>query len=102
MRAAEGSHDILLALGRENRLEAQLGHTLFPSRLAVRRVGPLTAEERSSSLRVPGTALVLPDPSGTGLEQRFAHGTERLTRHEDDELAVQLSVSICAFCSFPL
>ena len=27
---------------------------------------------------------------------------ERLAWNEDDELAVQLSVSICAFCSLPL
>src|SRR5215210_6314785 len=102
MSTAEGGDDILLAVGRENRLETKLGHTLLPTRLAVRRVGPLAAEERAGSLRVPGTAFVLPDPSGAGLEQRFAHGTERLTRNEDDELAVQVAVSICAFCSLPL
>jgi hypothetical protein len=46
--------------------------------------------------------LVLADATGTRLEEGSAHHVESLARHEDDELAVQVSVSICAFCSLPL
>jgi hypothetical protein len=46
--------------------------------------------------------LVLTDAPGTRVEEGAADGVERLTRNEDDEFAVQISVSICAFCSLPL
>jgi hypothetical protein len=46
--------------------------------------------------------LVLTDASGTRLEERVSDGVERLAWYEDDELPVQISVSICAFCSLPL
>jgi hypothetical protein len=46
--------------------------------------------------------LVLADAASARLEEGIAHRVERLARHEDDELAVQVSVSICAFCSLPL
>ena len=42
------------------------------------------------------------DAAGARVEEGIAHRVERLARHEDDELAVQVSVSICAFCSLPL
>ena len=46
--------------------------------------------------------LVLADAPSTCLEEGVADSVERFTRNEDDELAVQISVSICAFCSLPL
>jgi len=46
--------------------------------------------------------LVLADAPGTRFEECATNSVERLTRNEDDELAVQISVSICAFCSLPL
>ena len=46
--------------------------------------------------------LVLADAPGTRFEEGATNSVERLTRNEDDELAVQISVSICAFCSLPL
>jgi hypothetical protein len=53
-------------------------------------------------LRVPGAALVVADPARTCVEESIAHVGQGLARYEDDELAVQGSVSICAFCSLPL
>jgi hypothetical protein len=46
--------------------------------------------------------LVLADASGARLEEGGAHHVESLARNEDYELAVQVSVSIWAFCSLPL
>ena len=69
-------------------LEAQLRHALLASALAERRIGPLAAEERAGPRRVPGAAFVVADPSGTGGEERLAHGVERLGGDEDDEFAV--------------
>ena len=46
--------------------------------------------------------LVLADAPGARFEEGATNSVERLTRNEDDELAIQISVSICAFCSLPL
>ena len=102
MRRSQRRDHVGLALFRENRLEAQLGNTLLAPGFPDRRARSLPAEKRARPLRVPGAMLVLADAPGTRLEEGAADSVERLTRNEDDELAVQISVSICAFCSLPL
>ena len=102
MRRSQCRDHVCLQLFRENRLEPQLGDTLFAPGFADRRARSLSPEERSRPLRVPGAMLVLADAPGTSLEEGATNSVERLTRNEDDELAVQISVSICAFCSLPL
>ena len=102
MRRSQRRDHVGLSLFRENRLEAQLGNTLLAPGFPDRRARSLPAEERARPLRVPRAMLVLADAPGTRLEEGAADSVERLTRNEDDELAVQISVSICAFCSLPL
>src|SRR6266852_3676012 len=102
MRPAQCCDHVLLSFLWKNRLESQLGDALLAPGLAACRPRSLAAEERARSLRVPGAVLVLADASGARLEEGVAHRVESLARNEDDELAVQVSVSICAFCSLPL
>src|SRR5216683_1998760 len=102
MRLAQRCDHFCLPLLREDGLESQLRDALLAPGLAVRRCRSFTAEECPRSLRVPGAVLVLADASGARLEEGSAHRIESFARHEDDELAVQVSVSICAFCSLPL
>jgi len=102
MRRSKCRDHICLPLFREDRLEPQLGDTLLASGFPDRRARPFPAEEGSCPLRVPRAMLVLADSPGARLEEGGADSVERLTRNEDDELAVQISVSICAFCSLPL
>ena len=94
-------HFVVLVLW-ENGLEPKLGDALLTPRLPACRVRALTTDEGAGSLRVPRTVLVLPDASGARLEEGFAYRVESFARDEDDELAVQISVSICARCSLPL
>ena len=102
MRAPQCGDYFFLQLFREDRLEPQLRNPFLPPGLTQRRLRSLAAEEGAGSLRVPGAALVVADPPGARLEERVADDVERLARYEDDELAVQVPVSICAFCSLPL
>ena len=102
MRRSQCRDHVCLPLFREDRLEPQLSDTLLAPRFPDRRARSLPAEKRARPLRVPGAMLVLADAPGTRLEEGAADGVERLARNEDDELAVQISVSICAFCSLPL
>src|SRR5579862_1951142 len=106
MRAAQRRHDVALAVGREHRLEAELGDTLLHPTLADCRIRALAAEERARALRVPRAPLVVADPSRPRREQRIAHRVQRGGGNEDDELAVQAgagrsALSIWARCSFP-
>jgi len=101
MRRSQRGDHVCLALFREDRLEAQLGNTLLAPGFPDRRTRS-PAEKRARPLRVPRAMLVLADAPGTRFEECAADSVERLTRNEDDELAVQISVSICAFCSLPL
>src|SRR5512146_808264 len=102
MCAPQRGHHFLLPLLWEHGLEPQLGDSLLASRRPDRRICSLAAEERSRPGGVPRAALVVADPARARLEERVAHFFERLARYEDDELAVQISVSICARCSLPL
>ena len=102
MRRSERRDHVRLPLFREDRLEPQFGDALLAPGFPDRRARSLPTEKRARPLRVPGTMLVLADAPGTRLEEGTADSVERLTRNEDDELAVQISVSICAFCSLPL
>ena len=102
MRRSQRGDHVCLALFRKDRLEAQLGHTLLAPGFPDRRTRSLPAEKRARPLRVPRAMLVLADAPGTRFEECAADSVERLTRNEDDELAIQISVSICAFCSLPL
>ena len=102
MRRSQCRDYICLPLFREDRLEPQLGNTLLAPGFPDRRARSLPAEKRARPLRVPRAMLVLADAPGTRVEEGAADGVERLARNEDDELAVQISVSICAFCSLPL
>ena len=102
MRPAQRCDDFLLPFLRKHRLESQFGDALLAPGFAACRSRSLAPEEGPRALRVPGAVLVLTDASGTRLEERVSDGVEGLTRNEDDELAVQISVSICAFCSLPL
>jgi len=101
MRRSQRGDHVCLALFREDRLEAQLGNTLLAPGFPDRRTRS-PAEKRARPLRVPRAMLVLADAPGTRFEECAADSVERLTRNEDDELAIQISVSICAFCSLPL
>ena len=102
MRRSQCRDHVCLALFREDGLEPQLGNTLLAPGFPDRRARSLPAEKGARPLRVPGAMLVLTDASGTRLEERVSDGVERLAWYEDDELPVQISVSICAFCSLPL
>ena len=102
MRRSQCRDHVVLPLLREDRLEPQLSDTLLAPGFPDRRTCSLPAEKRARSLRVPGAPLVVADPARAGLKQRLAHRVECLARDEDDQLAVQISVSICAFCSLPL
>jgi hypothetical protein len=102
MGTPESRNDLVLPLGREHGLEAELGYTLLASGLPRGRVRPFAAEECSRPLGVPATALVVADSSCPRFEERVSDDVERLAWDEDDELPVQVSVSICAFCSLPL
>ena len=102
MRLPQGGNDLVLPVLWEDRLEPQLGNSLLTPGFTDRRARSLPTKKGARPLRVPGAVLVLTDASGTRLEERVSDGVERLTRNEDDELAVQISVSICAFCSLPL
>src|SRR5205085_7196211 len=82
----ESRDHLVVARGREDRLEPELRHALLAAGLADRRRGAFPAEEGAGPLRVPGAALVVADPAGSGLEERRAHPVERLGRNEDDEL----------------
>src|SRR5207244_4120663 len=88
VRAAEGADHLVVAVGRKDRLEAELRHALLAPGRADGGGGPLAAEEGAGSLRVPRAALVVADPAGTGLEHGLTDCVERLGRHEDDELAL--------------
>ena len=101
MRRSQRGDHVCLALFREDRLEAQLGNTLLAPGFPDRRTRS-PAEKRARPLRVPRAMLVLADAPGARFEEGATNSVERLTRNEDDELAVQISVSICAFCSLPL
>ena len=96
VRARERRHDLVLKLGRKNRLEPELGDPLLAARPPHARRRPLAAEERARALRVPGAALVVADPPGPGLEERVAHVVERLPRDEHDELAVHANTASIA------
>ena len=102
MRRSQCRDHLRLQLFGEDRLEPQLGDALLAPGFPDRRARSLPAEERARPLRVPGAMLVLADAPGTRFEEGATNSVERLTRNEDDELAVQISVSICAFCSLPL
>jgi len=102
MRGSQCRDHLCLQLFREDRLEPQLGDALLAPGFPDRRARSLPAEKGARPLRVPGAMLVLTDASGTRLEERVSDGVERLAWYEDDELPVQISVSICAFCSLPL
>jgi hypothetical protein len=102
MRGSQRCDDFLLPFLWKDRLESQLGDALLTPGLAARWPRSFAAEEGSRSLCVPGTVLVVADASGARLEEGVAHRVESLARYEDDELAIQVSVSICAFCSLPL
>ena len=102
MRRSKCRDHICLPLFREDRLEPQLGDALLAPGFPDRRARSLPAEKRARPLRVPRAMLVLADAPGTRFEEGATNSVERLTRNEDDELAVQISVSICAFCSLPL
>ena len=102
MRTPERRDDLVLPLGRKDGLEAQFRHTLLAAGFSRRRFRALSTEECSRALRVPGTAFVVADPTCARFEERVSDGVERLAWDEDDELPVQISVSICAFCSLPL
>ena len=102
MRGAQCCDHFVLLLLREDGLESQLRDALLAPGSPRAGLVPFAAEERARSLRVPGAVLVLADASGARLEEGIAHRVESFARNEDDELAVQISVSICAFCSLPL
>jgi hypothetical protein len=102
MCTAQCCDHFLLPFFWKDCLEPQLRDALLAPGLTVRRTCAFAAEEGPRSLRVPGAVLVLADTSGARLEEGSAHRVESFARHEDDELAVQVSVSICAFCSLPL
>ena len=102
MRRSQCRDHVCLALFREDGLEPQLGNTLLAPGFPDRRARSLPTKKGARPLRVPGAMLVLTDAPGTRVEEGAADGVERLTRNEDDEFAVQISVSICAFCSLPL
>ena len=102
MRRSQCRDHLSLQLFREDRLEPQLGDALLAPGFPDRRARSLPAEKRARPLRVPGAMLVLADAPSPRLEEGAADSVKRLTRNEDDELAVQISVSICAFCSLPL
>ncbi|MBA3734235.1 MAG: hypothetical protein H0W90_03400 [Actinobacteria bacterium] len=102
MRIPERRDDLVLPLDREDGLEAQFRHTFLAAGFSRRRLRALAAEECSRTLRVPGAALVVADLTCARFEERVSDGVERLAWDEDDELPVQISVSICAFCSLPL
>jgi hypothetical protein len=102
MRPTQCCDHFLLPFLWKDRFEPQLRDTLLAPGLAARRGRSLAADESPRSLRVPRAVLVLADASGPRLEKGIAHRVESLARNEDDELAVQVSVSICAFCSLPL
>ena len=102
MRRSQRRDHVCLPFFREDRLEPQLGDTLLAAGFPDRRARSLSTEKRARPLRVPGAMLVLADAPSTCLEEGVADSVERFTRNEDDELAVQISVSICAFCSLPL
>ena len=102
MRRSQCRDHVCLTLFWEDGLEPQFGNTLLAPGFPDRRARSLPAEKGARPLRVPGAMLVLTDASGTRLEERVSDGVERLAWYEDDELPVQISVSICAFCSLPL
>ena len=102
MRGPQGGNDVLLPLLREHGLEPQFGHAFLATGRAERGIRPRPSEIRAGPLRVPGAALIVSDATGARFEQRIPNRGQRLARNEDDELAVQGSVSICAFCSLPL
>jgi hypothetical protein len=77
-----------LTFGRIDGLEPKLPDALLPPALPARGIGPLAAEERACSLRVPGATLVVADSPGAGREERVANGVQRLRRHEHNELPV--------------
>ena len=102
MRPAQCCDHFLLPFLWKDRFEPQLRDALLAPGLPARRSRSLAADERPCPLRVPGAVLVLAYASGARLEEGIAYRVESLARNEDDELAVQVSVSICAFCSLPL
>ena len=102
MGTPESRDDLVLPLGREDGLEAELRYTLLAAGLPRGWLRPLAAEKCPGALRVPGAALVVADSPCPRFEERVSDGVERLAWDEDDELPVQVSVSICAFCSLPL
>src|SRR3989442_15254633 len=102
MRAAQRCDHFLLPVFGKHRLESQLCDALLATCLTEGRVRSFAPAEGPRSLGVPGAVLVVADAPGTRLEEGIAYRVESLARHEDDELAVQVSVSICAFCSLPL
>src|SRR5947208_10568399 len=74
------------ALSGNDGLAAQLAGPFLPARTADGRVGPLAAEERPLSPRVPRTALVVADPARAGAEHGIARAVERFLGDEPDEL----------------
>src|SRR5439155_135353 len=74
------------ALGRHDRLDAQLVHAFLVADLTDRRIGALAREERPGSGGVPRAALVPADPAAARDEDRVARLVERLARDEPDEL----------------
>jgi 1-acyl-sn-glycerol-3-phosphate acyltransferase len=90
MGFAERLDDLRFALGRVDRFQAKLGHTLLAAGLADRWRSALAAQKRSRSFRVPGAALVVAGAARPGSEDRVAHGIQRLGGDEDDELPVLL------------
>ena len=102
MRSAQRCDHVFLLLLRKDRLESQLRHALLAPGLPEGWVRSLAAEKGPRSLGVPRAVLVFADVSGARRKEGSAYRIESFARHEDDELAVQVSVSICAFCSLPL
>ena len=101
MCAPERGDDVVVAFGRKDGLEPQLGHALLAPHLADRGMSPGKRTKCACTRRVPGAALVLADAPGARVEERVAHGVEGLGRDEDDELASQAQSSIWARCNLP-
>jgi hypothetical protein len=93
MRGLQRGEDGVVQLLGVDGFEAQFGDSLLPPALADRGRRVDSALERARSLRIPGTALVIADSARARGEERVADVVEGLARYEDDELAVQISLS---------
>ena len=95
MRREQRGHDRVGFFRRDDGLDPQLRRPLLLARRADCGLGPFAAEERAGSGGVPGAALVVADPAGSGGEHGVAGRVQRLLRHEPDEL-VPLFSQVCA------